>query len=72
MINRLAAHRRHGIPDEDPGAGPGYMAIVAVLRRIPAAQRRALAPPMSCVDVRRLPARLASLWADCLDARVIG
>jgi RNA polymerase sigma-70 factor (ECF subfamily) len=41
-INRLAAHHRHGMPDEVPGAGPDYVAIVAALRRIPVEQRRAI------------------------------
>jgi RNA polymerase sigma-70 factor, ECF subfamily len=40
--NRLTAHHRHGLPDEIPGAGPDYVAIVAALRRIPAEQRRAI------------------------------
>jgi RNA polymerase sigma-70 factor (ECF subfamily) len=41
-VNRLAAHHRHGPPDDIPGAGPDYVAIVAALRRIPAEQRRAI------------------------------
>ncbi|MCQ4081689.1 SigE family RNA polymerase sigma factor [Streptomyces sp. RB6PN25] len=41
-VNRLAAHRRHGMPEDVPGASPDYVAIVAALRRIPAEQRRAI------------------------------
>jgi RNA polymerase sigma-70 factor (ECF subfamily) len=41
-VNRLAAHQRHGPPEEIPGADPDYVAIVAALRRIPAEQRRAI------------------------------
>lgn len=41
-VNRLTAHRRHGIPDEVPGASPDYVAVVAALRRIPYEQRRAI------------------------------
>jgi RNA polymerase sigma-70 factor (ECF subfamily) len=41
-VNRTVAHRRHGVADEVPGAGPDYVAIVAALRRIPAEQRRAI------------------------------
>ncbi|WP_078947891.1 SigE family RNA polymerase sigma factor [Streptomyces griseus] len=41
-VNRLTAHRRHGIPDEAPGVSPDYVAVVAALRRIPYEQRRAI------------------------------
>ncbi|MFF7335127.1 SigE family RNA polymerase sigma factor [Streptomyces sp. NPDC008150] len=41
-VNRLAAHRRHGVPDPQPELRPDYVAIVAALRRIPAEQRRAV------------------------------
>ncbi|MFJ8361940.1 SigE family RNA polymerase sigma factor [Streptomyces sp. NPDC093984] len=41
-VNRLTAHRRHGIHVEVPGVGPDYVAIVAALRRIPYEQRRAI------------------------------
>ena len=41
-VNRMAAHRRHGVAEEVPGAGADYVAIVAALRRIPAEQRRAI------------------------------
>ncbi|MFI7296117.1 SigE family RNA polymerase sigma factor [Streptomyces sp. NPDC050121] len=41
-VNRLTAHRRHGVPDEVPGVSPDYVAIVAALRRIPYEQRRAI------------------------------
>ena len=39
---RAAAHRRHGVPDDEPGLSPDYLAIVAALRQIPAAQRQAI------------------------------
>ncbi|MEU0212434.1 RNA polymerase sigma factor [Streptomyces canus] len=41
-VNRLTAHRRHGIPDKVPAVSPDYVAIVAALRRIPYEQRRAI------------------------------
>ncbi|MET7451675.1 sigma factor [Streptomyces sp. NPDC005574] len=41
-VNRLAAHRRHGIADDVAGVGADYVAIVVALRRIPAEQRRAI------------------------------
>jgi RNA polymerase sigma-70 factor (ECF subfamily) len=41
-VNRLAAHRRHGVADEVPCVSTDYVAIVAALRRIPAEQRRAI------------------------------
>ncbi|GIL30648.1 RNA polymerase sigma factor [Actinocatenispora comari] len=40
--NRLTAHRRHGVPEDLPGADPDYVAIVAALRRIAPDQRRAV------------------------------
>jgi RNA polymerase sigma-70 factor (ECF subfamily) len=39
---RAAAHRRHGAPDDEPALSPDYLAIVAALRQIPAAQRQAI------------------------------
>jgi RNA polymerase sigma-70 factor (ECF subfamily) len=39
---RAAAHRRHGVPDDQPGLSADYLAIVAALRQIPAAQRQAI------------------------------
>ncbi|MFI6937060.1 RNA polymerase sigma factor [Streptomyces sp. NPDC050287] len=41
-VNRLTAHRRHGVPDEVRGVSADYVAIVAALRRIPYEQRRAI------------------------------
>ena len=41
-INRFRAQRRHGVPNELPGADPDYVAIVAALRRISPEQRRAV------------------------------
>ncbi|MFG3585943.1 RNA polymerase sigma factor [Streptomyces sp. NPDC047990] len=41
-VNRLTAHRRHGVVDDVPGVSPDYVAIVAALRRIPYEQRRAI------------------------------
>lgn len=40
--SRLSAHRLHGPPDDAPEVGPDYVAIVAALRRIPEAERRAI------------------------------
>jgi hypothetical protein len=39
-VTRAAAHRRHGVPDDQPGLSPDYLAIVAALaalgkRRLP-------------------------------------
>jgi RNA polymerase sigma-70 factor (ECF subfamily) len=42
MVSRTAAHRRHGVPDDEAGLSPDYVAIVAALRKIPAGQRRAI------------------------------
>jgi RNA polymerase sigma-70 factor (ECF subfamily) len=41
-VNRITAHRRHGVPDTIPAVSPDYVAIVAALRRIPYEQRRAI------------------------------
>jgi RNA polymerase sigma-70 factor, ECF subfamily len=41
-VNRAAAHRRHGVPDDPPGLSPDYIAIVAALRRISPVQRQAI------------------------------
>ena len=40
--SRAAAHRRHGVPDDQPGLSPDYLAIVAALRKISADQRQAI------------------------------
>jgi RNA polymerase sigma-70 factor, ECF subfamily len=40
--SRAAAHRRHGVPDDQPGVSPDYLAIVAALRKISADQRQAI------------------------------
>jgi len=42
MVSRTAAHRRHGVPDDEAGLSPDYVAIVAALRKIPAGQRQAI------------------------------
>jgi RNA polymerase sigma-70 factor (ECF subfamily) len=39
---RLAAHRRSGLPPDEAELSPDTVALVAALRRIPAAQRRAI------------------------------
>jgi RNA polymerase sigma-70 factor, ECF subfamily len=41
-MNRSAAHRRHGVPDDPPGLNPDYIAIVAALRQISPVQRQAI------------------------------
>jgi len=41
-VNRTAAHRRHGVPDNPPGLSPDYIAIVAALRKISPGQRQAI------------------------------
>jgi RNA polymerase sigma-70 factor (ECF subfamily) len=41
-VSRSAAYRRHGVVIEMPGIGPDRVAIIAALRQIPAAQRRAI------------------------------
>jgi len=40
--NRLVAHRRHGPPPAVPGPGPGHVALVAALARLPVEQRVAI------------------------------
>jgi len=40
--NRLRAHRRGDRPEPVPGASPDRLALVAALRELPAAQRRAI------------------------------
>jgi RNA polymerase sigma-70 factor, ECF subfamily len=40
--SRLAAHRRHGPPGDEPAAGPEHVAIIGALRQLPAAQRQAV------------------------------
>lgn len=39
---RAAAHRRHGVPDDQPGVSADYIAIVAGLRQISPDQRQAI------------------------------
>jgi RNA polymerase sigma-70 factor, ECF subfamily len=41
-VTRAAAHRRHGVPDDQPGLSPDYLAIVAALRKISPGQRQAI------------------------------
>jgi len=41
-VNRAAAHRRHGAPDDTPGLSPDYIAIVAALRKLSPGQRQAI------------------------------
>jgi RNA polymerase sigma-70 factor (ECF subfamily) len=40
--NRVAAHRRHGPPDDPPGLSADHLALASALRHIPAEQRRAV------------------------------
>lgn len=40
--NMRAAHHRHGAPDDNRGLSPDYVAIVAALRKVSAAQRQAI------------------------------
>jgi RNA polymerase sigma-70 factor (ECF subfamily) len=40
--NMRAAHRKHGVPDDSRGLSPDYVAIVAALRKVSAAQRQAI------------------------------
>jgi RNA polymerase sigma-70 factor, ECF subfamily len=42
MVSRTAAHRRHGVPDDEADLSPDYVAIVTALRQIPAGQRQAI------------------------------
>jgi RNA polymerase sigma-70 factor (ECF subfamily) len=39
---RLTAHRLHGPPGDEPEVSPDYVAIIAALRKIPEAERRAI------------------------------
>jgi RNA polymerase sigma-70 factor, ECF subfamily len=41
-VRRTVAHRRHGPPADLPDLSPDTVALVAALRRIPEAQRRAI------------------------------
>ncbi|MFD0630966.1 SigE family RNA polymerase sigma factor [Catenulispora yoronensis] len=41
-VRRTVAHRRHGPPADVPDVSPDSVALVAALRRIPEAQRRAI------------------------------
>ncbi|WP_433059822.1 SigE family RNA polymerase sigma factor [Dactylosporangium sp. CS-033363] len=41
-VNRLAAHRRHGLPDNVPDPGPDHVALVDALRQLPPDMRRVL------------------------------
>jgi len=41
-VTRAAAHRRHGLPDDEPGLSPDYLAIVSALRKISPGQRQAI------------------------------
>jgi RNA polymerase sigma-70 factor, ECF subfamily len=41
-VTRAAAYRRHGVPDDEPGLGPDYLAIVSALRKISPGQRQAI------------------------------
>ena len=41
-VTRAAAHRRHGLPADEPGLSPDYLAIVAALRKISPGQRQAI------------------------------
>lgn len=41
-VTRAAAHRRHGVPDDEPGLSPDYLAIVTTLRKISPGHRQAI------------------------------
>jgi RNA polymerase sigma-70 factor, ECF subfamily len=41
-VTRAAAHRRHGVPDDQAGLSPDYLAIVAALRQIQPNHRQAI------------------------------
>lgn len=41
-VRRVAAYRRHGPPGDVPELSPDSVALIAALRRIPEAQRRAI------------------------------
>lgn len=41
-VRRVAAHRRHGPPGNVPDHSPDAIALIAALRQIPEAQRRAI------------------------------
>lgn len=41
-VRRTVAHRRHGPPADVPDLSPDSVALIAALRRIPEAQRRAI------------------------------
>jgi RNA polymerase sigma-70 factor, ECF subfamily len=41
-VARAAAHRRHGLPDDEPDLSPDYLAIVTALRKISPVQRQAI------------------------------
>jgi len=41
-VRRAVAHKRHGPPPDVPDVSPDSVALVAALRRIPEAQRRAI------------------------------
>ncbi|GAA2030578.1 SigE family RNA polymerase sigma factor [Catenulispora yoronensis] len=40
--NRIRAHRRHGLPADEPALSPDYVAIIAALRKINVGQRQAI------------------------------
>jgi len=40
--NMRAAHRRHGVPEDNRGLSPDYVAIISALRKVSASQRQAI------------------------------
>jgi RNA polymerase sigma-70 factor, ECF subfamily len=69
-VTRAAAHRRHGVPDDQPGLSPDYLAIVAALRKISPGQRQAIVlHHLFGLSVEEI-AREASLPAGTVKARL--
>jgi RNA polymerase sigma-70 factor, ECF subfamily len=69
-VTRAAAHRRHGVPDDQPGLSPDYLAIVAALRKISPGQRQAIVLHyLFALSVEEI-AREAGLPAGTIKARL--
>jgi RNA polymerase sigma-70 factor, ECF subfamily len=58
-VTRAAAHRRHGVPDDQPGLSPDYLAIVAALRKISPGQRQAIVLRETRLPAGTVKARLS-------------